>query len=50
MPQALQKEVMLAIHDSPVGGHFGIARTYYVLQRRYFWQGMYADVENYVVL
>ena len=48
VPLKLPKDVLFAVHDSPVGGHFGIGRTYNVLQKRYYWQGMYADVDNYV--
>eukprot|EP00122_Pirum_gemmata_P002673 Pgem_evm3s2409 len=35
VPQALQSECLVATHDSPLTGHFGIKSTYFKLQQRY---------------
>ena len=35
-------------HDSPTSGHFGIEKTRAVLSRKWKWEGMSNDVEQYV--
>lgn len=43
-----RKRVMNRLHDAEATGHHGIARTYAKAKERYFWPGMYRDVEHYV--
>jgi hypothetical protein len=40
-------EILKEIHDSPIGGHAGINRTYRKLKQFINWPGMKSDVENY---
>ena len=35
-------------HDSAVGGHKGIAKTYHRVRERYFWPGIKEDISEYV--
>lgn len=35
-------------HDSLIGGHGGIKKTYYRIAENYFWESLRKDVENYV--
>lgn len=35
-------------HDSVIGAHFGVEKTYKRLRLHFFWPGMYQDVVNYV--
>ena len=37
VPKALQKTVLEQLHDSPVGGHFGVAKTLPKVRERFFW-------------
>lgn len=41
-------EILKEIHDSPIGGHAGINRTYGKLKQFINWQGMKGDVEKYI--
>ena len=40
--------ILKEIHDSPLGGHVGINRTYRKLKQFVDWTGMKNDVENYI--
>lgn len=42
------EEVIKASHDSPLGGHQGIIRTYKRIQRQFRWDNMMKDIENYI--
>ena len=35
-------------HDDPHAGHFGRERTFELVSRKYWWKGMYKDIEDYV--
>ena len=49
VPSSMQKGVLEEIHCSEFGGgHTGIDKTYDKLRSRYFWEGMYKDVANFV--
>jgi hypothetical protein len=41
-------EILKEIHDSPIGGHAGIIRTYRKLKQFINWPGMKSDVEKYI--
>ena len=34
-------------HDHVLGAHFGFQRTCSRIRQRYFWKGMYRDIDNY---
>ena len=41
--------ILQACHDSPGdGGHFGINKTTDKIVERYYWPGMYEDIETYI--
>ena len=49
VPVKLRSQVLSEYHDSLVGGgHQGFDRTYYAIKSKYYWNGMYADVDKYV--
>ena len=48
LPQALRSKCIAECHDSPYGGHKGIAKTLDLLRRDYWWPGMKKDVTEYV--
>ena len=35
-------------HDHVLAAHFGFQRTYDRIRQRYFWKGMYRDIDNWV--
>ena len=48
VPDNLRMEVMIAHHDAPQSGHFGVNTTVYKISKRYNWPGMTNDVKKYV--
>ena len=49
IPVNLRGNILAEYHDSLVGGgHQGFDRTYYAIKAKYYWKGMYADVDKYV--
>ncbi len=44
----LRQQIISAHHDTPDGGHFGVAKTYYNLCKGYWWPAMRHDVETYI--
>lgn len=50
MPPPLRYEVLVNAHDDLAGGHLGVYKTYEKLRDRYYWRGMYKDVEHWVRL
>ena len=49
IPVNLRDNILAEYHDSLVGGgHQGFDRTYYAIKSKYYWNGMYADVDKYV--
>jgi hypothetical protein len=45
---SLQKKVISALHDSPVGGHSGAPVTFQKVSKLFFWPGMRASILDYV--
>ena len=48
LPPPLQYEVLVHAHDDLTGGHLGTFKTYEKLRDRFYWRGMYKDVEHWV--
>jgi hypothetical protein len=46
---ALRTRILAELHDSPTGGHCGRDRLLSELQKRFFWQGMATQAEQYVL-
>lgn len=40
--------VLLALHNSGLGGHFGITATYQKVKQFFSWKGLKKDVQDYV--
>ena len=45
---ALRVELMRTHHDDPLAGHYGVAKTFELLSRNYYFPGMHAYVKKYV--
>ena len=48
VPTSMQEEVLHNAHESAIGGHTGINKTFEALQRNYTWSGMYTDVRTWI--
>ena len=50
VPTALRHEILLSVHDSPLGGgHLGVHKTYEKVRERYYWRGLFADVQHWCI-
>jgi hypothetical protein len=45
---ALQTKIIAACHSSALGGHSGVAATFYRLKKHFAWKGMKQDVDSFV--
>ena len=48
IPAALRLEILSNVHDHIAGAHFGLNKTFSKLKQRYWWKGMFKDVEHWV--
>ena len=48
VPESFYTELIREIHDQPACGHPGMARTYLLLKREYYWRGMKTTVAQYI--
>jgi hypothetical protein len=48
IPRTMVDTVLNNCHDHVLAAHFGFQRTYDRIRQRYFWKGMYKDVDNWV--
>ena len=44
----LKLKLLRLAHDSPAGGHSGRGKTLDILQREYYWHGMFETIRRYV--
>ena len=47
VPAALQEEVLRQLHDNPMSGHFGRAKTFQRVRERFYWKGCRKDVNDW---
>ena len=47
MPKHLRKELIEQFHSGPFAGHFSGQRTYGAMYPKFWWNGMYTDVQQY---
>ena len=47
IPSSLRYELLVALHDDPTAGHLGPDKTYEKVRLRYYWTGMYKDIEHW---
>lgn len=48
IPKNEKATVLQHYHDEPSAGHYGVDKTFERISKRYYWQGMRKDIENYV--
>lgn len=47
VPVGCRAQILSLAHNSVVGGHLGISKTYYCILRHFFWPGLKSDVIKY---
>ena len=47
IPQSLKYEILVNTHDDVTAGHLGVTKTYAKIKARYYWKGMYQDVDHW---
>ena len=47
IPAFLRHEILVACHDDPTAGHLSTLKTYEKVRMRYFWNGMFKDIEHW---
>lgn len=48
IPFKMRTKILEEFHDSLVGGHLGVKKTYEKISSRYYWRGMFKDVKSWV--
>jgi hypothetical protein len=38
----------MEFHTSPIGGHSGFLKTYHMIKKDFFWEGLKIDYQNFV--
>ena len=46
--EELRLKIILELHESLVGGHKGLTKTYCRIRERFYWPGMRNDIQNYI--
>ncbi len=44
----LRQDILISVHDAPLAGHFGVAKTTQLAERMYWWPTLRKDVLQYV--
>ncbi len=47
IPSSLRHTILVACHDDVTAGHLGVSKTYEKIRARYYWHGMYKDIEHW---
>ena len=47
IPSSLRHELLVALHYDPTAGHLGPDKTYEKVRLRYYWLGMYKNIEHW---
>ena len=47
-PEELRLKIISQLHESLVGGHKGLTKTYCRIRERFYWPGMRNDIQNYI--
>ena len=47
IPASLRHEILVSCHDDPTAGHLGVLKTYEKVRVRYYWHGMFKDIEHW---
>lgn len=48
VPRTLRSEILTTCHEHKFAGHFGTTKTFERVRSRYYWPGLYREVEHFV--
>ncbi|UYV77130.1 hypothetical protein LAZ67_14003398 [Cordylochernes scorpioides] len=48
VPKQIRHEILKDVHDTPMAGHLGFAKTYDRVRKRFYWPGLYRAVSKYL--
>ncbi|UYV68116.1 hypothetical protein LAZ67_5003095 [Cordylochernes scorpioides] len=48
VPKHMRHEILKDVHDTPMAGHLGFAKTYDRVRKRFYWPGLYGTVSQYI--
>ncbi|UYV70960.1 hypothetical protein LAZ67_8001258 [Cordylochernes scorpioides] len=48
VPKQMRHEIFKDVHDTPMAGHLGFAKTYDRVRKRFYWPGLYRTVSQYI--
>ena len=48
IPVCFVNIILTNCHDHILAAHFGLQKTYHKIRQRYFWKGMYRDIDNWI--
>jgi hypothetical protein len=46
--QGIKNEILQAYHDDPSAGHFGVNKTQELIARKFYWEHMRSEVQEYI--
>ena len=47
IPASLRHDLLMSCHKDPTAGHLGHLKTYEKVRHRYYWHGMFKDIEHW---
>ena len=47
IPASLRHDILSSCHDDATAGHLGPTKTYEKIRNRYYWHGMFKDIEHW---
>ncbi|UYV72384.1 hypothetical protein LAZ67_9002893, partial [Cordylochernes scorpioides] len=48
VPKQMRHEILKDVHDTPMAGHLGFAKSYDRVRKRFYWPGLYRTVSQYI--
>ncbi|UYV77192.1 K02A2.6-like [Cordylochernes scorpioides] len=48
VPKQMRHKILKDVHDTPMAGHLGFAKTYGRVRKRFYWPGLYRTVSQYI--
>lgn len=48
VPESIRTEVIAAVHDTPITGHPGLAKTLFLLKKSYYWLNMHKTILRFL--
>lgn len=49
IPYNKKNDILQLAHNHPLSGHLGQTNTFFRLRQKYYWPGMYSDIQQYII-